>query len=64
VLIGSLKTTFLLYPSHWRFDLVQLWHVGRSSPHLIRRFRHAASDDISHDFKINTLKVLNNIVLT
>lgn len=38
---GFLKITLWAYPSQIRFDLTQLPHVGFSSPHLMRRFRHA-----------------------
>lgn len=38
--MGGLKTTRWLYPSQWRFDLMQLLQMGLSSPHLMRRFRH------------------------
>ena len=39
--IGSLKVSRGVYPSQLRLDLMQLAHVGRSSPHLILRRRHA-----------------------
>jgi hypothetical protein len=38
---GCLKITRCVYPSQFRFDLMQLLQVGRSSPHLIRLFRQA-----------------------
>lgn len=38
---GCLKITRCPYPSHSRLDLMQFLHTGFSSPHFMRRLRHA-----------------------
>jgi hypothetical protein len=45
--MGCLKITLWVYPSHSRFALMQLLQRGFSSPHLIRRFRHAIQRSIA-----------------